>query len=449
MVIRSPGMFELEIFRAGKRTDSSGRSRGYTTADLDEAVESYNPDHFKAPLIISRIGGHNTGGIADDSLAYSELAFGYPERLKRVGDRLIAEFERIAPEFVQWVKEGRILDRSASFYLPDAPTNPHPGKFALRHIAALGTSPPAVKGMESMATALSEFAIDLAEVEGVVSFGFSSGVAVFRGLRDWLIEQHGLDAANIALPEHAIHEFEVSERCLEDDRRYFEDCVRKDIERLTLEVSAFVSGRINEFSGGTVKYSKDQIKKALGCSDDEANGFMEAGLTPEQLTKITKMYPDGSSDFSELEETIATLKAENAALRLEIHQQAQKADRVAVAGFVEAQIVGRKILPDDRQSTIDRLMAMPTTTINFSEGEPSSPRAMLMAEIEKRPPLYGAPIDISDKPEDVNFSELQMTLPDGYSVDPESAQLFKKVKAYQQTNNVEFTEALSAVRGNR
>jgi hypothetical protein len=46
------------------------------------------------------------------------------------------------------VKDGHYRKVSISFYSPDSAINPHKGKWSARHLALLGASPPAVKGLE-------------------------------------------------------------------------------------------------------------------------------------------------------------------------------------------------------------------------------------------------------------------------------------------------------------
>ena len=48
------------------------------------------------------------------------------------------------------VQAGRFKKRSASFYPPQAPNNPTPGKWYLRHVAFLGAQPPAVAGLKDI-----------------------------------------------------------------------------------------------------------------------------------------------------------------------------------------------------------------------------------------------------------------------------------------------------------
>lgn len=143
--------YEMEVFRIGTYTDSSGKVIKFNPQDVDYAIKNYKPSNFRVPLIVS----HDTGGIADRKLPDSELAYGVPESFTRKGDRVYAKFSKIAPQFVDWVRNGQIHSISSSFYLPGSPSSPDPKGLMFRHVAALGKSAPAVKGMEPLK--LSEF----------------------------------------------------------------------------------------------------------------------------------------------------------------------------------------------------------------------------------------------------------------------------------------------------
>ena len=59
--------------------------RTYSTADLDQAVEVFNPAVYCPPLIFS----HKTPKeIPEAELYRTKFAFGVPQALKRVGDTL-------------------------------------------------------------------------------------------------------------------------------------------------------------------------------------------------------------------------------------------------------------------------------------------------------------------------------------------------------------------------
>jgi hypothetical protein len=140
-------MPEIEILRAGRWVSANGSPVDISDEVLDQVVESYDPENFKAPLIVS----HSTGGEDDKSLAETELAYGFPSKLKKVGDRVRAVFDNIAPQFTQWNRDGQLLSVSSSLYPPVAASNPTPGKWSLRHIAGLGINPPAIKGLAPLA----------------------------------------------------------------------------------------------------------------------------------------------------------------------------------------------------------------------------------------------------------------------------------------------------------
>ncbi len=112
------------IFKTGKHTDSSGNTKEWTEADLDKIVESYDPTKHEAPIVI----GHPKTNAP---------AFGWIEKLKRVGDTLYALPKQLANEFVEMVNKGLFKKRSISLY-PDG---------TLRHVGFLGAQPPAVKGL--------------------------------------------------------------------------------------------------------------------------------------------------------------------------------------------------------------------------------------------------------------------------------------------------------------
>jgi hypothetical protein len=112
------------IFRAGTHTDSHGRTKTWTVDDLDKAIESYDPSKREAPLVI--------GHPKDNAPAY-----GWIDKLKRVGDVLMASFKQVPAELKKAVADGRYKQKSVSFY-PDG---------RIRHVGLLGAAQPAVEGL--------------------------------------------------------------------------------------------------------------------------------------------------------------------------------------------------------------------------------------------------------------------------------------------------------------
>ena len=201
---------EIEILPKGTHTSNSGYQLQATDRELDELVETYNPKNFQAPLIIT----HDTKGLGDTTLANSEFSYGVPKALKRVGDTVKAVFDKVAPEFETWVRDKKLLTVSPSFYLANSPGNPTPGKLALRHIAALGATPPAIKSLAPLSSAFNFGEDD----EGVISIDFDAGAIDFdcgcgdgyinsglwQRLRDWLIDEYSLEVADKIIPGYEV-----------------------------------------------------------------------------------------------------------------------------------------------------------------------------------------------------------------------------------------------------
>jgi hypothetical protein len=117
----------FEIFKAGKQTSSSGQIREWSQADLDHMVTSYDPELKAAPLVV----GHPK---------QNDPAYGWVDKLKRVGNLLMALPKQVDPQFSEMVKTGRFPKRSISVY-PDG---------TIRHVGFLGAMPPAVKGLKDV-----------------------------------------------------------------------------------------------------------------------------------------------------------------------------------------------------------------------------------------------------------------------------------------------------------
>lgn len=136
------------IFKTGRHTDSSGNEKEWTENDLDKIAETYNPQNHEAPIVI----GHPKT---------NSPAFGWVEKLKRVGDTLYALPKQLANEFAELVNKGLFKKRSISLY-PDG---------TLRHVGFLGAQPPAVKGLpdvefnegEQLSVIETDGAVDLEE----------------------------------------------------------------------------------------------------------------------------------------------------------------------------------------------------------------------------------------------------------------------------------------------
>ena len=144
----------IEIFRPGRHIDDQGIAHHFSEADVDGMAASYNPALREAPLTV---------GHPKDNLP----AYGWVKAVSRNAAGVLAIApHNVEPQFAEMVAAKRFPKRSASFYPPQAPNNPTPGKWYLRHVAFLGAQPPAIAGLKDI-----QFSED--DAGGAVSFSES------------------------------------------------------------------------------------------------------------------------------------------------------------------------------------------------------------------------------------------------------------------------------------
>ncbi|ECN6755369.1 peptidase [Salmonella enterica subsp. enterica serovar Newport] len=176
----------IHIFRAGTHTDMHGRRINFSDADLNEIAQNYNPALHEAPIVV--------GHPKTDAPSYAWVS-----GIKKDRDGLKAEPRDIDPQFAELVKNRRYSKVSASFYCPESPGNPTPGKYYLRHVGFLGAQPPAIKGLKQVSFAEDE--------EGVVEFAdwsLQTTASLFSRIRDFFISQFGLEKADSVVPDYMI-----------------------------------------------------------------------------------------------------------------------------------------------------------------------------------------------------------------------------------------------------
>ena len=186
-------MKPLHIFRAGRHTASCGTTLSFDESALQASVAAYDPALHEAPIVV----GHPRD---------NGPAFGWIKGLSFSDGNLHAEPHQVNPDFEALVEQGAYKKISASFYSPEAPANPAPGTWYLRHVGFLGAQPPAIKGLQ---------AIGFAEDEpGVVSVDFSdyATATIARNLREWLLGRFGKEAADEVVPSHLVADIEDAAR---------------------------------------------------------------------------------------------------------------------------------------------------------------------------------------------------------------------------------------------
>jgi hypothetical protein len=124
----------IEILRVGTHTSAEGSALTFSADDLRAIAVGYDPRFHRAPLVI----GHPKD---------NDPAWGWVTTLVVRDGVLRAAVDQVEPAFKELVDAGRYGKVSASLYRPDAPQNPTPGQWHLRHVGFLGAVPPAIKGL--------------------------------------------------------------------------------------------------------------------------------------------------------------------------------------------------------------------------------------------------------------------------------------------------------------
>ena len=185
-------MKPIEIFRSGNHTDSQGRSFSFTDADVEAIAAQYDPTLHEAPIVV--------GHPKQDAPAY-----GWVKSVSFKDGRLVADPQNVEPQFAELVKDRRFAKVSASFYSPNHPNNPAPGKYYLKHVGFLGAAAPAVKGLKSI-----EFSDDTEVLQfddaAVIrsAWVFDTIASLFRTFRESIIADKGIEAADAVIPDWKI-----------------------------------------------------------------------------------------------------------------------------------------------------------------------------------------------------------------------------------------------------
>ena len=314
----------VEVFRAGKKTDSAGAERTWTEGDLDAMVARYDPAKHEAPVVV----GHPTQNAP---------AYGWVEGLKRDGKVLLARLKGVMPEFADLVQQGTYKKRSISLY-PD---------LTLRHIGFLGGAAPAVKGLADIAfaerdsvtvetgirdqgpvTAFTDprsLAPDFTE-EDRVTLGF------FQRLKNWIIGKDGPDVADGIFPEY-------------------------DLEALRMEIvkDALEEQPVETLNRGFVELDKrfnDSTIPQFTKEDD-----------PMQIAELNQKLAEFTERIRQQDETIATLK-------MKINEEREAVVRKEFTEFLATPEMQQRIPEGSREATLNHLVLLSRAPdLEFTEAD--------------------------------------------------------------------------------
>lgn len=326
-------MKPFDIFRPGRHTASNGTTLDFTEAQLRDAVAAYDPKLHEAPITV---------GHPKDNLP----AYGWIQGLSfdEGTGAIQAQPQQVDAEFSDMVGAGRFKKRSASWYLPDAPNNPTPGKLYLRHVAFLGAQPPAVKGLRDVSFAEEEGVIEFSSAE---RFAWGSLTSIMRGLREWIIGKDGQEAADKLVPNWMISDLDAASKAEADP------------------VSATPAAMPAFSEGDPMKIEELQAQVAA--------------LTAERDQLKTQQ----AADFAERDTALAAREAAVAASEAKIA-------RAGVEARVDAAVKAGRALPKDKARLVDFAMGLADAdkTIDFGEGDKAekiTQREAYLRQVEAAP----------------------------------------------------------------
>lgn len=265
-------MKPFEIFRTGTHTSLNGQTKDFSETDLDTIASSYDPQQHEAPIVI----GHPETNAP---------AYGWIEKIKRVGDRLIAFPKQVSSEFSELVKTGAFKKRSISI-TPD---------LQLNHVGFLGAAAPAVKGLKDV-----EFAENVDELE-FASFEFDPVLEL----------EPDLELNNSSLLSSKLEQFSQEISSLKTSLLQFADkgLNKEDLDKIHQRIDELrFSMQTNEFElmlneklayGSLTPAMKNKILKIVGFLQKQ--NFASSEFSSTDFSKQV------NSMFTELVETFPQL----------------------------------------------------------------------------------------------------------------------------------------------
>ncbi len=308
-------MNALHIFRQGKHRDSRGRELEFSAETLQAAVAAYDPALHEAPIVI--------GHPRDNAPAYGWVS---GIKLDDSGN-VFAEPAQVNEDFAELVRAGAYKKISASWYLPDAPENPKPGAYYLRHVGFLGAQPPAIKGLRQAAFADAP--------DSVVEFGAwetSTIARVFQSLREWLIDKFDRDQADSVIPSYVV-----------DDLRA---AAEREIRAESEPTPAVGFAESTPKGGSTMTEAEIQALRAEAAT---------AATLREQLATAQAQATQRETEFAERERALAARETE--------------ARRANIASRVDTLVTAGRVLPAQKPRICAFLEALPANgAVSFTEG---------------------------------------------------------------------------------
>lgn len=380
----------IQIFKPGKHVAMSGQALEFSEADLAATCAAYDPTLHEAPFVV----GHPRHDLP---------AYGWVKSLAFCDGGIDATPAQVNPDFADMVAAGAFKKISAAFYSPDAPSNPVPGVYYLRHVGCLGAQAPAIKGLRSPEFADTE--------EGVVTFGEwddTDNAALWRSMREWILAKFGADEADRAVPGHTVKSLEQG---AQDELR--------ESRQNTSQTGAVTSTAFGEHLTHTT------VNK-------------EMSMTPEEIAAQKAALDAAQAETAALREQMAAQK------RVTVHAQ-----NVA---FCEGLTAKATLAPAHAPAVVAVLdhLDLQDTPVEFGEGDARAPLAKGLRDLlQTLPPVvsFGEHATTGAAAAGATgggTGTVAFAAPSDYTVDPMAAARHARAQAYQAQHQCDYLTAVRA-----
>ncbi len=302
----------IEIARAGTFTDSAGRPQTFTDSDLDAIANAYDPAKRDCPLVF----GHPKTDAAP--------AFGWAEKLKAEGGKLLAQFGQVPDAVKKIVADGHYRHVSMSL-MPDRVT--------LRHVALLGAAQPAIDGLKAVELRSRNDSITIDFVKGDNMPGDDAQREI-GALKERIA---ALEKENASLKEQAKGQKEGKEKA-EAEKKAAEEKEAKT----AADFAAYKGAIENEKREARVAalVESGRVKPA-----EKADVLSFAMALASQNTTVDFAAPDGKTEKVSLEERyFRELESRNPDCRIiEFSAQPKHAAEANAASFFDASELTSKL----------------------------------------------------------------------------------------------------------
>lgn len=194
----------IELFKVGTHTDSQGKAKTWTNAECKEFADNHNNASIRL--------GHK------DKESYGNI-----KQAKFENGIVSALFDKVNPTFEQIVASGEIGRRSIGL------KKTHKG-WSIDHVAFLGKTEPALadlapifsKGVgEQHSYQFSFNTSDLDINPWHYQSGMRSAAALFRKIRDFIIDKHDIETADRVLSDWEIEAVDNAEQAIKPKNKDF------------------------------------------------------------------------------------------------------------------------------------------------------------------------------------------------------------------------------------